>query len=532
MIERVIVENFKIYVGLDRALQGGLNVIVGDNEAGKSTLLTAVSLALTGRMNGKWAREALSPDWFNTSAVEEYFRAVDAGEDPLPLEILIELFLDASDDAVQALRGLHNSLAIDRPGLRIRATPSADYANELIQYLKMPDRPAMIPVEFYEIEWRTFADEPLTRRPKGVAHVQIDANTVHRGTGVDYFMREILDEVVEPAERAAISVADRLGRQAVTAQHLAAANAKLAGQAPLVQGKSLQLRLDQAAVGAWRSGISPTLDDVPFEQMGQGVQAAVKIALAMTRTADATSHVLIEEPENHLSHTSLTRLLGRINDLAGERQVVISTHSSYVLNRLGLDRLTLMREGAGTDFGVLDDDTVGYFKKLSGFDTLRLVLAQKLVLVEGPSDEMVFQRLYHDQSGSWPLDDGIDVVSLRGVALERSLKLCAALDRDVVAIRDNDGQPQAHWAAKLEPGLLSTKRLLVVGDPALGKTLEPQLLAANDEASLRTALRISDAAAVPTWMGHNKTEAALRLLESEHVLIPPPYFLEAFAALA
>jgi hypothetical protein len=43
-------------------------------------------------------------------------------------------------------------------------------------------------------------------------------------------------------------------------------------------------------------------------------------------------------------------------------------HSSYVLNRLGLD-------------------------------TLRLVLADRIVLGEGPSDEIVFERFYRDVHG-------------------------------------------------------------------------------------------------------------------------------------
>ena len=45
---------------------------------------------------------------------------------------------------------------------------------------------------------------------------------------------------------------------------------------------------------------------------GQGQQAAIKIALALSRTSGTTTFILIEEPENHLSHTTLTRLIARI----------------------------------------------------------------------------------------------------------------------------------------------------------------------------------------------------------------------------
>ena len=39
---------------------------------------------------------------------------------------------------------------------------------------------------------------------------------------------------------------------------------------------------------------------------------------------------------------------------------------------------------------------MNYFKKLPGYDTLRLVLAKRVILVEGPSDELVVQRAYRD----------------------------------------------------------------------------------------------------------------------------------------
>lgn len=112
----------------------------------------------------------------------------------------------------------------------------------------------------------------------------------------------------------------------------------------------------------------------------------------MSRSAETTAYALVEEPENHLSHTSLTKLVSRIEELAGSRQIFLTTHSSFVLNRLGLDKLVLLHRGTKAAIEALPPDTVKYFKRLSGYDTMRLVLADKVVLVEGPSDEMVFEK--------------------------------------------------------------------------------------------------------------------------------------------
>ena len=134
---------------------------------------------------------------------------------------------------------------------------------------------------------------------------------------------------------------------------------------------------------------------------GQGQQSAIKISLAMSRHAGRAKFVTVEEPENHLTHTSLTTLLSRIESLAGEQQqLFITTHSSFVLNRLGLDKLLLMGNDIASKLSKLDPETVSYFKKLPGYDTLRIVLADKIVLVEGPSDEIIFERVFQDIYGT------------------------------------------------------------------------------------------------------------------------------------
>jgi hypothetical protein len=121
--------------------------------------------------------------------------------------------------------------------------------------------------------------------------------------------------------------------------------------------------MDQTGRGAWDSSVIPHVAEVPFLLSGQGQQAAIKIALAMGRTASAARVVMIEEPENQLSHTNLGKLLARIADLAGnDQQLFITTHSSFVLNRIGVVGLQLVGENGITALGALPEDTVAYFR--------------------------------------------------------------------------------------------------------------------------------------------------------------------------
>lgn len=528
MIQRILIRGYRVFRDFEMEPSPGLNIVVGGYEAGKSTLLEAISLALTGRINGRWAEVELNPYWLNQQLVTEYFAELAAGGTPDPPELLVELYLSAENDAVHVLRGVHNSRQEDAPGLRLHVRPSDDYAHEFSDYMAEPGRPDIIPVEYYEVEWQDFSGATLHRRPKSLGVSFIDSRTIRSTWGVDYHTREMLGDFVEPKERAAISVAHRIARHNISQSTLADVNKRLAAQATKLHDKDIGLQMDQSSNASWEASVVPQLGDVPFALAGQGQQAAIKVALAMNRSARSTAYVLIEEPENHLSHTSLTRLISRIEALTGRRQVFITTHSSYVLNRLGLDKLSLLHAGTLTTFAAISEGTVRYFKKLSGFDTLRIVLATKLVLVEGPSDEMVFERAFRDKHGRTPIEAGIDVVSMAGVSLARALELCAALDRHVAGIRDNDGKDASHWEAKVSSNLVPGKRQLFIGDPNNGRTLEPQLLHVNDEAALRALFGITDIGkTTEEWMKESKTEAALLIAEAPTSIAVPDYLSSA-----
>lgn len=528
MVEKVRIQGYRLFGDVTIRPHAGLNVIVGDNESGKSTLLEAIILCLTGRVNGRPATEELNPFWFHQPAVK---RCLSGSGNPsvatLPL-ISIEVFLHDADN-LQPLRGVVNSLGDDVPGVVMKIAPAAEYATELDAYLA--ERPSILPVEYYSIEWRSFADLPILKRPKELAVSFIDSRTLRSASGIDYYMREILSEHLSPTERAKVSIAHRMSRVEVSQKYLTPVNKRIAEEHGALHDRPVGLTMDQSASSTWEAGVTPHVEDIPLTLCGQGQQASVKIALAMNRSSSRSSYVLVEEPENHLSHTSLNRLIGRIEMLAAahDQQLFITTHSSFVLNRLGLDRFILLHEGQPAKFSELTNGTVSYFKRLPGYDTLRLVLARSLVLVEGPSDEILFESFFVRTYGQRPIECGIDVVSLGGVALARSLEVCHILDRKVAATRDNDGKEPSRWESGLATWLQAGRRELFIGDPALGESLEPQMITANGDAELRSALGYTGDKTTVDWMSDNKTEAAIRIAESETEIKFPDYIVRAAA---
>jgi predicted ATPase len=527
MIEKVRIRGYRTHKDFIFRPNPKLNLIAGPNESGKSTLIEAIALALTGRVNGRSASEELNPYWFNIDNVNSFVASRRRGENVAWPEIHIEVFLQNKSE-LQALCGAINSdnPVNSCPGVAFSVIPNPDYADEF-QAISQ-DCLSPLPVEFFKTEWRTFADSPLTSRPRQLSTAIIDSRTVRSATGVDYHMRYILSDGLDPSDRAAISVAYRQVKAGMTNTTLRPVNERMAGLNATLHDQDITLAMDQSSRTSWEGAVTPHVNEIPFGLSGQGQQAAIKISLAMSRSSQKAGIVMIEEPENHMTHSSLVKVISRIESLASDdQQLFIATHSSFVVNRLGVDRIHLLGSEVAKKLSDLRPETVAYFQKLPGYDTLRMALAQKVVLVEGPSDEILFERVYKDLYSVRPIENGIDVLSMRGLSFARCLELCAELGQMVAALRDNDGKEPADLRSPLQDWLEDGIREIFIGDNAKGNTLEPQLINHNSEDILRRVLALTSQADILTWMTREKTEAALRIAKSTECITPPSYMNNA-----
>ena len=164
------IHGYRIYKDLVLEPNPKLNLVVGANESGKSTLLEALALALTGRINGRSASEELNPYWFNTDLVNAFIQQCAADPNAKWPEIRIELFLEDRDD-LQDLCGAINTDIPTRacPGIALSVLPHPDYDEERKRWAMSPSPP--LPVEYYTVDWRLFTDRVITSRPKQLATV-------------------------------------------------------------------------------------------------------------------------------------------------------------------------------------------------------------------------------------------------------------------------------------------------------------------------------------------------------------------------
>ncbi len=527
MIRKVAIRNYRLFRDFNLELTPGLNVLVGANESGKSTLIEAISVGLTGRLNGKPFAQELNPYFINLEATKQYIKDLGEGKQTPPPTLIIDIFLGATEES-EILRGTNNVYAEDACGVRIQAKLSPEFVDEYKAFLDDVKAVRLAPTEYYKVEWLGFSGNAVTARSVPATASVVDPSSIRLQAGVDHHLQQILRTQLDPKERVELSRQYRSLRENFSDKDaVKAINTRLKEDGESLTSKTLSLAIDISQRYTWENGLIAHLDDVPFQFASKGEQSALKTVLAIGRKAKGAQVVLIEEPEAHLSFTHLQLLLKRIQEQCEGKQVIVATHSNYVLNKLGLEHMILLGNHSSMRFADLPDDTVKYFKKLPGYDTLRLVLADKAILVEGPSDELVVQRGYMDAKGKAPIEDGIDVICV-GLSHKRFLDLAVLLKKRVWAVTDNDGKPLEHHQTRFADYLKHDFITLHVGaDPAI-KTLEPQIVEVNELATLNTVLegKFGSKQELIDAMTAEKTESALAIFESKTAIVMPAYIKE------
>lgn len=534
-LERLYIEGFKRFTRFELVFDGGSNVIVGDNQTGKSTILEAISLVLTGLYDGRLIQHTLDPYLFNVRDVEEYFEKQRRGQPASPPGILIEAYLEADGEnpELARLKGTNNTRGEDCPGLSVKIEVDSDYTDSLKEYARDGSNPTVLPVEFYAVEWRSFAGQAINARKLPFRAITIDTSLPRAYRGPNRYLAHIVNDVLTQDQRRELSLQYKrlrhLFAQQPAVQEL---NAYLESQGGFGTSERLSVQMDMSTRASWDSSITAHLNDLPFDYAGRGEQSRVQLRLAIA-AADHAQILLIEEPENHLSHSNLNVLLDDIRRDCHDRQVIITTHSAFVLNKLGVDSLRLVSHaGHATTLTGLTPDTRKYFMKLPGYDTLRMILAKRCILVEGPSDELIVQRAYQNRYGRLPLEDGVDVIAVGSLAFKRFFEIAELLQLDVRAILDNDGDVaglRRRYSRYLNNP--ESKILIFFDTDEACPTLEPQLLKANPRAILNSILGTNypDNDSLLKYMKRHKTDCALRLFETEQKWNVPGYIANAIA---
>lgn len=535
-IEKIKLINYKCLQNILFDVNDQMNIFVGENDSGKSSLLEAIAIITTGKLNGYAFDRQIKANLFNYEIRNQYKESLSKYPNvAVPPEILLEAYCENLDE-FKEYSGTNNSLGEDVPGIRIHVTFNTEYS---VAYQKILEAGDIydIPVEFYKVSYKYFSGDNISYRFCPMKATFIDTTRKDYTYVVDRFVSENITTYLTVQEQVDLSSAYRKSRNDFHINETVIKLNESVKQNVRVGEKKISIDLKEEDVEDWKKQMSVVVDDTPFECIGFGSQNVIKIELAIKNSSEQVNMVLMEEPENNLSYTNMQKLLQRIQN-STDKQIFISTHSSFIANKLGLENLFMVHCGYIVPLRKLNEQTKRYFKKLPGYDTLRLVLAEKIILVEGPTDDLIIQRAFFDEYGILPSDKGIDIIVVDSLAFKRYCDIAILIKKKIRVVTDNDGSIQININSKYSDYIGNQYIDFIYETNETLHTIEPSVLLANSNngnpseifkhaISKNNSMMKKNSDEILEFMLNNKAEWAMRIFEAEEKINYPEYIKNA-----
>lgn len=182
-INKIILKNFKRFADFKVDFDSKLNILVGDNESGKSSILQAIDIVLSGSRN-KIENIGLE-NLFNYQVINDFLQS-DKKYENLPI-LSVELYLNEQHNIY--MNGRNNTETIDCDGIKLVCKPDDDFSSHIQAALQQSN--ANFPFEYYSINFRTFADTSYNSYKKYLKHIVVDNSQMSS----EYAMKEYVQDI-------------------------------------------------------------------------------------------------------------------------------------------------------------------------------------------------------------------------------------------------------------------------------------------------------------------------------------------------
>lgn len=418
-IKKLYIDGLKRFTHFEIEFNERLSILVGENEAGKSTIFEAVRIVLNQQY---WnADKSILQDLFNLESVRTFKNNPSVGTLP-KIMIEIDLELDNTPRSIDFYGENHvNGDRGEKYGIRFECRFDEDFSDELAEFIN----DGKIPFEYYSFTWQTYANLPYKVAKRPIKNLFIDTSETSKSSAFNYFNRALFSNLYSNDTK------------------LKAKNAfreKLNTSFEDVNLPEIDARrrfgIDNKKV-VLESVLSVYEDSVPLENKGSGMESLVKTQIALNRE-DGLDTILIEEPENHLCFTNLKQMLQQIIDHEEDSQIILTTHSNMIASRLNLGNVIWIAENRYLSLKNISGETANFFVKADDNEFLQLLLSKKIFLVEGATEYLLLPKFYEMKTGSTLENDGISIISCNGISYKRYLEIAECTDKKIAVITDND----------------------------------------------------------------------------------------------
>ena len=528
-LKKLIVKNYKIFENIQIELNNGLNIFIGENDSGKSTILEVLSILTTGKLNGFAFERLLNANMFNNKVRKEYIKSISDNKPKAPPQIILEAFFDGDPQC----KGINNTLYEDDCGINV-TVKIADDNSEVYQKLLSEGKLKDIPIELYEIKRKYFSGETVNYRYGPFKGTFIDTTKKDYFGVIDHYITDSIENNFTDDQKRDLSIAFNESKRTFRGSNIVRELNKAVND--IIQDKNVSLGIKENEVDAWRKHISLVIDDIPFESIGFGSQNAIKIELALKNIENQANILLMEEPENNLSFSNITKLVDHVSSSKG-KQVFISTHSSYIANKLDLKNVLLLHKGSIQPYSNLEEESRKFFLKQPEYNTLRFILASKIILVEGPTDDLIIQRAYKDKYNRLPSADGIDIFVVGSLSFKHYCNIAILMNKSIAVVTDNDGNKKKNIIDRYEKYSNNNITFYYEENNSLN-TIEPSVLSSNSTDNIPNESFVNiiyksknkyDKNTILNFMLNHKVEWALRVFEDKNNIAYPQYIKNVIA---
>ncbi|TSD03337.1 MAG: putative ATP-dependent endonuclease of the OLD family [Parcubacteria group bacterium Athens0714_16] len=480
------IQNYRTVKDLILHFKKGLNILVGENNVGKTAIVDALRLSLgwgSLRRDIYFSKENdFHIDRTNPAQItnEVKFDLLFVIEDESETAIFREMLTIDEDNGETSLQ-LHIRYYLDVKGkLKYKIwggeNEGQQISNEVLQLINYVHLGALRDAEQF---LKPFKDSKLSRlyseietyteeQKKGLVK---EIKTVLENENWKDFINKGKEKVCEHLDKTTFS--DKTQKIEISFSGL--------GFAEILNNLHIQIPVFDKDI----LDKDPTYEQryLSIWQNGLGYNNLIYIATVLgdikqKKEKDSNSYfsLLIEEPEAHL-HPQLQNLFfNYLSELSTNQnfQTFVSSHSPTITAKAGLDSLIVLQHISNETFALsvinseLNENNKKFLQKFLDVTKSQLFFANGTILVEGISESLLLPIFSKKIGINYFLNNlGIEVVNINGVAFEHFAKLfnssdsqkrinhrCAVITDDDRKNINDDGSTRAGKVKTLETGLL------------------------------------------------------------------------------
>jgi len=520
-IKHMKIKGYKKFKDFTIDFKEHINVLIGENEAGKSTILEAIDIVLNQK---KFNSSSSLEKYFNIENVNQY--NLSPSIDTLP-KIEIELFFSDEEDLdYEYFNGLHSSSKpVPKNGITFTYKFDENYREILESMFDDSYYEKFIPTDYYMAEWVTFAGRKYINKKSPIKNVLID-NSIRKNNLFDSYSKRIFNNNLEVADRQNLSYQFRKNIQNFIDEN----------------EKQLNIKDYNFGIDENKTILDNLLDlksdGISIQNKGKGKENLIKTEIALEVESDL---ILLEEPENHLSYINTRKLIKDIGYMCNEAQIIITTHNPLIVSRLDLRNTIWINKGKCNSLSSVPDETADYFMKTDNMQLLNFILAEKVILVEGNSEYILLPQLTKNSLTFTLEGKNIEILSGGGITYKHYIELSKVIRNNLLVITDNDGDLETiESIQELNKGFGNCgNNICIKCSPSIDEFTFEVCLFKKNQSNLKTISDLKPGTKpeyrkVPfdknlAYMLKNKTEAALRISEEvqyKEVTLLPVYIQE------